>query len=119
MQRNLPEAIRDRIRLYYNNVRLNFSVLEDKFQVLRELPLTLRTELSLFFNCELLQKVKFFQLADPSFVLTMSRSFTPQICLQEDCVVEVGQVATKMYFIQRGIVQILATDNKTAIAFQS
>ena len=49
----------------------------------------------------------------------MSRSFTPQICLQEDCVVEVGQVATKMYFIQRGIVQILATDNKTAIAFQS
>ena len=54
MQRNLPEAIRDRIRLYYNNVRLNFSVLEDKFQVLRELPLTLRTELSLFFNCELL-----------------------------------------------------------------
>jgi hypothetical protein len=116
-QRNLPDEIRERIRLYYNNLRLNFSVLKDKFQILHQLPLTLRSELSLFFNCELIQKVKFFQLADPSFILTMSRSLTPQICLQKDFVVEVDQVATKMFFIEQGIVQILATDNKTVIAF--
>ena len=47
----------------------------------------------------------------------MSRSLTPQICLQKDFVVEVDQVATKMFFIEQGIVQILATDNKTIIAF--
>ena len=28
-------------------------------------------------------------------------------------------MATKMFFIHQGIVQILATDNKTVIAFQS
>ena len=75
-------------------------MLKDKFQILHQLPLTLRSELSLFFNCELIQKVKFFQLADPSFILTMSRSLTPQICLQKDFVVEVDQVATKMFFIE-------------------
>jgi hypothetical protein len=49
--------MRDRIRMYYNNVRINFKVLEDKYNMLNELPLTLKTELSLFFNCELIQKV--------------------------------------------------------------
>ena len=33
--------------------------------------------------------------------------------------VYVDQVATKMFFIQQGIVQILATDQRTVIALQS
>lgn len=49
----------------------------------------------------------------------MSRSLSPQICLQKDFVVYLDQVATKMFFIQQGIVQILATDYKTVIALQS
>jgi hypothetical protein len=31
MQRNLPDDLRLRIRLYYNNARLNFQILKDKF----------------------------------------------------------------------------------------
>jgi hypothetical protein len=73
LQRGLPSEMRDRIRLYYNNVRLNFKVLEDKYEILNQLPLTLKSELSLLFNCELIQKVKFFQLSEPSFILRMSR----------------------------------------------
>lgn len=109
--------LRVRIRQYYNNLRINYQVLTDKVQILQKLPLTLRSELSLFFNCKLIQRVKFFQLAEASFILMMSRSLTPQICLQKDLVVEVGQVASKMFFIEQGIVQILTTDNKTVIAF--
>jgi hypothetical protein len=118
-QRALPEDLRQRIRLYYQSLRLNFLRLKDKFKILHQLPLTLRSELCLFFNCELIQRVKFFQLSDPSFILTMCRCLTPQICLRKDFVVEIDQVASKMYFIEQGIVQILATDNKTVIAFQS
>lgn len=99
LQRNLPDDLRLRIRLYYNNARLNFQILKDKFQILHQLPLTLRSELSLFFNRELIQKVKFFQLAEPSFILAISKSLCPQICLQKDFVVYLDQVATKMFFI--------------------
>ena len=87
--------------------------------MLGRLPFTLRSELSLFFNCELIQKVKFFQLAEPTFILDISRCMQPQICLYGDFVVEVDTVALEMFFIQSGIVQILATDNKTIIAYQS
>lgn len=100
-------------------MRLNFLRLEEKFKILHQLPLTLRSELCLFFNCDLIQRVKFFQLCDPSFILAMCRCLTPQICLRKDFVVEIEQVARKMFFIDQGIVQILATDNSTVIAFQS
>lgn len=118
-QRGLPEDLQLRIRVYYQNLRLNFLRLEEKFKILHELPLTLRSELCLFFNCDLIQRVKFFQLCDPSFILAMCRCLTPQICLRKDYVVEIEQVARKMFFIDQGIVQILATDNSTVIAFQS
>lgn len=76
----------------------------EKYDILHQLPLTLRSELSLFFNHELIQKIKFFQVSEPSFILTMSRSLTPEVSLFKDFVVRVDQVATKMFFIQQGIV---------------
>jgi len=30
-----------------------------------------------------------------------------------------GEVATKLFFIKSGVIQVLATDNKTVIAFMS
>mmetsp|Transcript_2189 Transcript_2189/g.3267 ORF Transcript_2189/g.3267 Transcript_2189/m.3267 type:complete len:156 (-) Transcript_2189:7985-8452(-) len=34
VQRNLPDDIRERIRMYYHNLRLNFQLLSDKFSIL-------------------------------------------------------------------------------------
>lgn len=99
-QRNLPEDVRNRIKLYYKSLRLNFLRLKERFKILHELPQTLRSELCLFFNNDLIQKVKFFQLSDPSFILAMCRCLSPQICLRKQFVVEIDQVATKMYFIE-------------------
>lgn len=58
--RFLPEEMRAKIRLYYNQLRLKYGRLYEKYKILHELPLSLRSELSLFVNSEIIQKVKFF-----------------------------------------------------------
>jgi len=116
-QRNLPDEVRTKVRYYYNYLRLRYGDLVERYNILHELPLSLKSELSLFINSELIQKVKFFQLADPSFILTVSRSLKPRLCLAADYVVSYGEMATKMYFVKKGFVEVLATDNKTVIAY--
>jgi len=85
---------------------------------LKELPVSMQGELSIQFNTTLIQNVRFFQLAEPSFIVQMSRSFEPYLCISGEKVVHVGETAGRMYFIHTGYVEILASDNKTTIAFQ-
>jgi CRP-like cAMP-binding protein len=98
---------------------LNYQDLCSKFDLLNELPVSLKSEVSLFINSDLIQKVNFFQFADPSFILEISQYLKPKLCLTDNYVMMKGEMANHMYFIKSGIVEIIATDNKTAIAFQS
>jgi CRP-like cAMP-binding protein len=111
--------MRTSIRNYYNTYRLKFDQLCETYETLKELPTNVRSEMSLFVNSGLIQKVNFFQFAEPDFILRLSKSLTPELALEDSFVVQRGEVATKMYFIKSGIVQVLATDNKTIIAFMS
>ncbi len=43
----------------------------------------------------------------------------PELCLVDNYVVLLDEVATHMYFIKSGLVQIISTDNKTSIAYMS
>lgn len=79
--RNFTPAIRLQIREYYNNLRLKYDALRDKFTILSQLPNSLRSEMSLFINNELIQKVNFFQFAEPAFILRLSRCFFPHLDL--------------------------------------
>ena len=107
------------IRNYYNNYRLKFDQLCETYETLKELPTNVRSEMSLFVNSGLIQKVNFFQFAEPDFILRLSKSLAPELALEDSFVVQRGEVATKMYFIKSGIIQVLATDNKTILAFMS
>jgi len=62
--------------------------------------------------------VKFFQLAEPDFIMNISRLLKPKISIVGEYVVRIDEVATKMYFVNSGIVQILASDNVTTLAYQ-
>jgi hypothetical protein len=74
-QRNLPAEFKNKIRNYYSFIRLKYGKLEQRYEILHELPLSLRTELALFINVDLIQKVKLFQLSDPSFIMAITRFF--------------------------------------------
>lgn len=102
--RNFPNDTRTQIRYFYNNLRLRYDNLCDKFDIIEQLPNSLKSELSLFINSEVIQKVNFFQFADPSFILIISKFLKPKLCLADNYVLFLGEVATKMYFIKSGIV---------------
>lgn len=50
--------------------------------------------------------------------MAISRLLRPKISITGEYVVRIDEVATKMYFINSGIVEILASDNQTVLAFQ-
>ena len=103
--------MKSKVRHYYNNLRLNFADFKQKYEILKELPQSLQGEISLIFNKELIQDVKFFQLAEPNFIMSISRLLRPKISISGEYVVRIDEVATKMYFVNSGIVEILAADS--------
>ena len=114
---SLPQSLFKKMKLYYTSFRVDHGLLAEKYALLEELPLSLRTELSLFINSDLIQKVKFLQLAEPSFILSLARMLQPQLSMAGAFVVEKDGVARDMYFISKGFVEVLATDNKTVLAY--
>lgn len=49
----------------------------------------------------------------------ISKCLKPQLSLADNYIIYKGEVADKIYFMKSGIVQILATDNKTVLAYMS
>lgn len=50
--------------------------------------------------------------------MTISRLLRPKISITGEYVVRVDEVATKMYFINSGIIEVLASDTRTVLAYQ-
>jgi len=115
--KNLGEEVLIKIRYFYTTLRLSFDEFSQKHEILKELPVSLQGEVSLLFNSFLIQNVAFFQLAEPAFIVQMSRSFEPYLCISGESVVRVDEIAGRMYFIHTGYVEILASDNRTTIAY--
>jgi hypothetical protein len=75
--RHFPKSIRIQTREYYNSLRLKYDALSSKFDIVNEMPNSLRSEMSLYINSEMIQKINFFQFADPKFILRISTCFKP------------------------------------------
>ena len=71
--RSFPPDIRSSMRIFYNSLRLKFFQFCDKYHIIEELPSSLRSEMSLFINSDLIQKINFFQFAEPSLILKFSK----------------------------------------------
>jgi CRP-like cAMP-binding protein len=119
-QFNIEDDILEKIREFYNELSIKYDHLYETFDNLKELPTALATELSIFlFVNEIYTKVKFFQRSDPMFILSIARVMMPKLCMADNNVVEAGDIADEMFIIKNGIVEVLATDNSTVIAYLS
>jgi len=64
------------------------------------------------FNCRsLVASVPFFTNADPSFVSEIVGQLQFEVYLPGDLIIKEGTPGTKMFFIQEGFVDIVATDS--------
>lgn len=81
-----------------------------------DLPLSLRSELALHLYKDLITKVKLFELGEPSFMISIVRCFQSEIFLPGDLIIRRGDFADRMYFINKGSVEVLATDEVSQIS---
>ena len=114
-ERKLGTKIVDRLQTYYSLVRIHYRHISNS-AFLSQLPLSLRTEISMFLHEDLIQQVKLFELGDPSFILAVVRHLMPRIYMQEDVIIHRGDIADEFFFLQQGSVAVLATDEATIIA---
>lgn len=114
-KRTISPALKKRIFSYLEILKTP-ELQSLSFQYPSDLPISLLSELSLFKYKDLISKVKLFELGEPSFVMSMARSFSTKIFLQGDYIIRLGDLANNMYFINKGLIEVLATDNHSRIA---
>ncbi len=111
----IPDELQDKARNYYDylwETRKGF----DETSVINELPPPLRVELSLFLNRHLIEKVPLFKDARPDLIRDIVMNLQHIVYSPGDFVVNKGDVGTEMYFISRGIVEVVGDDLKTVVA---
>lgn len=113
--RKLSDELRIRVLNFYNIAENKFSDVFFQYGYLDELPLSLKTEISLHLHQDLIPKVKLFELGDPAFMMGIVRHLKPKIFMAEDYIVRRGDYAEDFYFIRVGSVEVLASDDQTAI----
>ena len=56
-------------------------------------------------------------MADQEFLQKIACKLQPEVCQAGDLIVKYNEIADKMFFVQDGNLEVLATDHFTTIAF--
>jgi CRP-like cAMP-binding protein len=67
-------------------------------------------------NKEFIERSNLFNFSSPEFIVSLSKKLEPMISMQGDFICRVGEIADEMYFIQKGEVEVYATDLLTKLA---
>jgi len=113
--RNLPLDMQLQINNYYNylwNSRKGY----DETEVLNDLPIPLKTNVSLYLNKEIIEKVPIFKNAEPAFIREIILQLKPAVFSPGDHIFRKGDAGTEMYFISRGSVVVVSEDEKVVYA---
>lgn len=113
--RNIPGSLQYKVHNYYNYLWESRKGFDESF-VLSQLPLSLKTEVSLFLNKEIIQKVPIFKGASPSLIKQIILNLNPMIFAPGDYIVTKGDIGNEMYFISKGVVEVVSENGKTVYA---
>lgn len=112
--RKFPEDLKVRVLNFYKIAREKFLETVE-FEILDELPLSLRTEITMFIYKDLIPKVKLFELGEPSFIMGFVRHLKPKLFMAEDFIVRKGDYAQEFFLISAGNVEVLCSDDASTI----
>ena len=113
--RNIPHQLQRKINNYYNYLwesRRGY----DESAVIADLPMALKTTVSLQINREIIEKVPLFQTASEDLIREIVLNLTPAVFTPGDTIVTAGEVGFQMYFISQGSVDVLSADEQTVYA---
>lgn len=113
--RDVPQDLQESIRTYYDYVWNNRRGF-DESAVLQDLPQSLKLQVALHLNREIIEKVPMFRGAPDELVRQIVLNLRPQLFTPGDYVFRKGELGDQMYFISRGKVEVVSEDGKTVYA---
>lgn len=81
------------------------------------MPENIKGQISIMLNREIIESVRFFQTASPDFITQISCLLYPQICLNSDYIVKMGDSAHQMFFIHSGYVEVLCKNGTDSLVY--
>lgn len=112
---SLPVSLAEKVRDYYNYI-FERGLGRDESEILDDLPGTLKKEVSLFLNKDLIEKVPFFKGAGEDFITRIVMALKPAVYMPGDYVMRRGQFGHHLYFISKGSVEVVSEDGQTVYA---
>jgi len=113
--RNIPGDLQKRIHDYYDYLWESRRGYEES-KLLRDLPTSLKTQVSFFLNQDIIEKVPIFKNATREFIRDIILNLKPVIYTPGDAIVTYGEIGYEMYFISRGEVDVTNEDGSVTYA---
>ena len=107
--RMIPPSLQDRIIDYYDYVFTTSGGLDEQ-ALLEDLPTSIRTDIALYLNKDVIRKVPFLKSASESFISVLVRLLKSEVCAPSEWVIKYGDIGKEMYFINSGIVSVISAD---------
>ena len=111
----IPNALAHRVRKYYEyslSKRKNGLFGYDADEILAELSTSLRTDIVLWVEEELIAKIPFFSGKSPTFVANAIQASQPVVVQAGDYIIKEGSAADEMYFLVKGIAAVYYGEKK-------
>lgn len=110
----IPQTLKNKVRSYYHYMWQNKKGYLDE-AIIEQLPLKIQSELYLYINKPILQKVPFLTEAHPDLIEDLMHQLTFKIYVPGERVFRPGDPGESMYFIHKGNIEICEA-NGTHIA---
>lgn len=115
--RAVPRDLQARVRDYYN-YRWE-SRMSQQSEMLADLPKPLRVDIALHLNRNILRKVPIFESASEDFLRQLVLQLEPMVFVPGQALMRRGEVGRELFFINKGNVEVLGSDDVAAIAILS
>lgn len=113
-QMNLPPTFRQRVIDYYDYCwSLNKCMPRDEF--LKDLSPSLASEMQMYYHLPIMT-AKLFCGVSAEFLLGLIKHAEPRIFLRDDYIIHDGEYSKDLYFIEKGICQVVDHDGDTVLA---
>ncbi len=107
--KKIPQQLQEQVHQYYNylwHTRRGY----DDMTVLADLPDSFRFEFAMLLNQSIIEKAPLFSGASPSLLREVVAQLKPAIHVPGDAICVYGEIGDKMYFINKGSVEVVSPD---------
>lgn len=107
--RSIPPELQRRI-LDYNAYLWEKRLGYDESSTIAGLPPNLKTEVLLFLNGDIIERVPFFRGASQELIRAVALEMHPVVFTPGDYIMRAGEPGHEMYFVSRGAVEVVSAD---------